>query len=113
VRYLHPFNTSMASHMTLTACSKWFLQELGHDGLNKMLAGFEDKSAQAVCTFAYCEGPGHKPIIFQGRTDVGVPLESMQIQELTMHRVKLFQREARPTLVSLIRLLCVVPWQIY
>lgn len=35
-----------------------------------MLAGFPDKSAQAVCTFAYCEGPGHEPIIFQGRTDV-------------------------------------------
>ena len=35
-----------------------------------MLAGFEDKSAQAVCTFAYSKGPGHEPIIFQGRTDV-------------------------------------------
>ncbi|CAG8973806.1 hypothetical protein HYALB_00006351 [Hymenoscyphus albidus] len=48
---------------------KWFLQSLGHDGLNAMLAGFPDKSAQAVCTFAYSEGPGHEPIIFQGRTD--------------------------------------------
>lgn len=37
---------------------------------HKLLAGFEDKSAQAVCTFAYCEGPGHEPIVFQGRTDV-------------------------------------------
>ena len=49
---------------------KWFMKALGHDGLNKMLAGFEDKSAQAVCTFAYSEGPGHEPLIFQGRTDV-------------------------------------------
>ncbi|CAG8962260.1 hypothetical protein HYFRA_00005314 [Hymenoscyphus fraxineus] len=48
---------------------KWFLQSLGHEGLNAMLAGFPDKSAQAVCTFAYSEGPGHEPIIFQGRTD--------------------------------------------
>lgn len=48
---------------------KWFLQALGHKGLNNMLVGFKDKSAQAVCTFAYCEGPGHEPIIFQGRTD--------------------------------------------
>ena len=23
---------------------KWFLQKLGHDGLNRMLAGFEDKA---------------------------------------------------------------------
>lgn len=52
----------------LISDSKWFMQEVGHDGLNKMLVGFEDKSAQAVCTFAYCEGPGHEPIIFQGRT---------------------------------------------
>lgn len=37
---------------------------------HKLLAGFEDKSAQAVCTFAYCEGPGKEPIVFQGRTDV-------------------------------------------
>lgn len=35
-----------------------------------MLADFPDKSAQAVCTFAYSEGPGHEPIIFQGRTNV-------------------------------------------
>ncbi|ESZ99436.1 putative ham1 family protein [Sclerotinia borealis F-4128] len=48
---------------------KWFLEALGHGGLNSMLAGFPDKSAQAVCTFAYSEGPGHEPIIFQGRTD--------------------------------------------
>ncbi|KAG2379103.1 hypothetical protein C9374_007741 [Naegleria lovaniensis] len=32
---------------------KWFLEKLGHDGLNKMLVGFEDKSASAVCTLAY------------------------------------------------------------
>lgn len=37
---------------------------------HKLLAGFEDKSAQAVCTFAYCEGPGAEPIVFQGRTKV-------------------------------------------
>jgi len=35
-----------------------------------MLVGFEDKSAQAICTFAYCEGPGSDCIIFQGRTHV-------------------------------------------
>lgn len=58
------------SLISIMQCSKWFLEALGHDGLNNMLAGFEDKSAQAVCTFAYSEGPGHEPIIFQGRTDV-------------------------------------------
>lgn len=45
------------------------MTSLGHDGLNKMLAGYEDKSAKAVCTFAYCKGPGEEPILFQGITE--------------------------------------------
>ncbi|EPS37619.1 hypothetical protein H072_8665 [Dactylellina haptotyla CBS 200.50] len=48
---------------------KWFMQGIGHSGLNKLLAGFEDKSAEAVCTFAFSEGPGCEPMIFQGRTE--------------------------------------------
>jgi inosine triphosphate pyrophosphatase len=56
----------------LTLFSKWFLEALDLKGLNDLLAGFPDKSAQAVCTFAYCEGPGHEPVIFQGRTDVSL-----------------------------------------
>jgi len=48
---------------------KWFMKELGHDGLNNMLAAYEDKSAQAVCTFAYCAGPGSDAVLFEGRTD--------------------------------------------
>ncbi|KAF3132890.1 nucleoside triphosphate pyrophosphohydrolase ham1 [Orbilia oligospora] len=47
---------------------KWFMQGVGHSGLNKLLAGFGDKSAEAVCTFAFSEGPGSEPLIFQGRT---------------------------------------------
>ena len=35
---------------------KWFLQKLGHDGMNRLLAGFEDKTAYAQCTFAYSAG---------------------------------------------------------
>ena len=48
---------------------KWFMLALGPHKLHQMLDGFKDKSAQAVCTFAYCEGPGHEPVLFQGRTD--------------------------------------------
>ncbi|KAF2847274.1 inosine triphosphate pyrophosphatase [Plenodomus tracheiphilus IPT5] len=48
---------------------KWFMLALGPLNLHKLLDGFPDKSAQAVCTFAYCEGPGHEPVLFQGRTD--------------------------------------------
>jgi len=45
---------------------KWFLEKLGHEGLNKLLVGFEDKSAYAICNFAYCEGPEAEPILFKG-----------------------------------------------
>jgi len=66
------------------ANSKWFLKSLGVQQLHKLLAGFEDKSAQAVCTFAYSEGPGHKPVVFQGRTDVIPPLRSVVCPPLTL-----------------------------
>ena len=46
---------------------KWFLSAIGPDGLHKMLAGFEDKSASAVCTFAYCAAPGERVHLFQGK----------------------------------------------
>lgn len=47
---------------------KWFVKQIGLEGLNKMLAGFEDKSATAVCTFAFCRGPGYPCITFRGST---------------------------------------------
>lgn len=37
---------------------KHFMTSIGHDGLNRMLVGFESKNAEAVCTFAYSSGPG-------------------------------------------------------
>jgi inosine triphosphate pyrophosphatase len=48
---------------------KWFLQKLGHDGLNRLLIGFEDKTANAVCTFAYSTGKSCDEIrLFKGNT---------------------------------------------
>ncbi|CAF0734971.1 unnamed protein product [Rotaria sordida] len=46
---------------------KWFLDKLGHDGLNKLLAAYDDKTAYAQCVFAFCAGPSHQPITFTGR----------------------------------------------
>ncbi|CAH1099621.1 unnamed protein product [Psylliodes chrysocephalus] len=49
---------------------KWFLEKLGPEGLHQMLHGFEDKSAEAVCTFAYHPGSDSDDVIlFQGITD--------------------------------------------
>ena len=47
---------------------KWFLAKLGHDGLNNMLAAYEDKTAYAQCIFALCAGPGCEVRVFDGRT---------------------------------------------
>uniref|UniRef100_A0A1I7YA36 Inosine triphosphate pyrophosphatase n=1 Tax=Steinernema glaseri TaxID=37863 RepID=A0A1I7YA36_9BILA len=48
---------------------KWFLKNLTPEGLPRMLAGFEDKTGYALCTFAYCEGPGKEVQLFVGRCD--------------------------------------------
>ncbi|GAV02399.1 hypothetical protein RvY_12970 [Ramazzottius varieornatus] len=49
---------------------KWFLDKLKPEGLPKLLHGFEDYSAYALCTFAYCEGSPTDPVLlFHGRTD--------------------------------------------
>ena len=47
---------------------KWFLEKLGHDGLNAMLAGFDSKAAKAVCLFAFTEGAGQEVHVFEGVT---------------------------------------------
>ena len=47
---------------------KWFLDSIGADGLFKMLSAFDDKSAVAICIFAYTSGPGQPVVLFQGQT---------------------------------------------
>jgi len=47
---------------------KWFLKKLGPAGLHNMLAGWEDKSAYALCTFAYHSGnPDDEVVLFEGK----------------------------------------------
>ena len=54
------------------ATSKYFLL-----GLNKLLAGWEDKSAYALCTFAYSNGnPNDDVLLFRGKTMVSQELVS-------------------------------------
>ncbi|XP_074174385.1 inosine triphosphate pyrophosphatase isoform X3 [Rhinolophus sinicus] len=48
---------------------KWFLEKLKPEGLHQLLAGFEDKSAYALCTFALSTGDPSEPVrLFRGRT---------------------------------------------
>lgn len=50
------------------------------EGLHQMLAGFDDKSAEAVCTFAFTDGPDKEVLLFQGRTagDIVAPRGSRE-----------------------------------
>ncbi|XDV41851.1 hypothetical protein PO909_010643 [Leuciscus waleckii] len=48
---------------------KWFLDKLKPEGLYKLLAGFEDKSAWALCTFAFCAGKEEPVQLFRGKTE--------------------------------------------
>ncbi|CRL00552.1 CLUMA_CG013812, isoform A [Clunio marinus] len=48
---------------------KWFLDKLEPEGLHKLLAGFEDKSAQAICTLAFTRDENSEVILFQGVTN--------------------------------------------
>ena len=46
---------------------KWFLSALGPDGLPRLLADFEDKSANAVCMFGYADSLENVNV-FEGKT---------------------------------------------
>ncbi|KMZ72795.1 Nucleoside-triphosphate diphosphatase [Zostera marina] len=47
---------------------KWFLQKIGHEGLNNILNAYEDKSAYAMCVFSLALGPDAEPLTFVGKT---------------------------------------------
>ena len=47
---------------------KFFQQKLKSEGLYRILQDYDDKSAEAVCTLAFCPAPHADPVIFTGRT---------------------------------------------
>ena len=56
----------------ILACCNCFISYSSTSGLNNLLAAYEDKSAEAVCTFAYSSGDSRDPILlFKGTTLVG------------------------------------------
>ena len=48
--------------------SKFFLKKLGLEGLNTLLAGFEDKTGEAKCIFALRMSPSAEVRLFEGVT---------------------------------------------
>ena len=85
---------------------KDFMKSVGHDGLNAMLDGFEDRSATALCTFAYSAGPGQEVILFEGKTEGSIvkargptffgwdPVFQVQGTELTYAEMEPAQKNA-------------------
>jgi len=47
---------------------KWFVEQLGNDGLYALLDTHENKSAYCQCSLAFSTGPGAEPLLFVGRT---------------------------------------------
>ena len=45
---------------------KWFQDRLQCHGLYNILAAYQDKSATAVCTLAFCPAPHSDPVLFTG-----------------------------------------------
>jgi len=54
----------------LSETRKYFLKNLGLDGLNKLLEGFPDKTAYAQCIFGYAENAHSEVKLFIGKTKV-------------------------------------------
>ena len=48
---------------------QWFLDKIGLQGLNNLLAAYDDKSGYAQCIFLLSLGPEHNATSFVGRTD--------------------------------------------
>jgi inosine triphosphate pyrophosphatase len=46
---------------------KFFQERLQSQGLYNILAAYEDKSATAVCTLAFCPAPHADPVLFTGK----------------------------------------------
>ncbi len=46
---------------------KYFLEKVGPSGLKKLLAGFDDQSGYAQCTFGYSSGESDEAHLFVGR----------------------------------------------
>lgn len=45
-----------------------FLKNLKPSGLHKLLTGFEDKTAYALCIFGYCEDSSKPVLLFEGES---------------------------------------------
>jgi inosine triphosphate pyrophosphatase len=48
---------------------KWFLKKIGANGLVNLLAGYDNKSAYALCTLAVAKSSKDDVIVMEGKTN--------------------------------------------
>ena len=72
-------NATVISSYCASAKPKWFQERLKSEGLYNILAAYEDKSATAVCTLAFCPAPHMDPVLFTGECHgtIVAPIEGM------------------------------------
>lgn len=80
---MQPFNLPAQSSLKNPSTSLHVWGKVGTEplyvpaGLHQLLAGFEDKSAYALCTFALSTGDPSQPVLlFRGQTSVRTHLDS-------------------------------------
>lgn len=61
-------------------------------GLHQLLAGFEDKSAYALCTFAFSTGDPSEPVrLFRGQTSVRTYCDSPMCRQRALRHEPMAQ----------------------
>lgn len=58
----------LIAHLNLGPYIKWFLKSLGPFGCQRLLDSWNDKTATAICTFAYTSNESPDIVLFRGRT---------------------------------------------
>ncbi|WP_342265479.1 non-canonical purine NTP pyrophosphatase [Cardinium endosymbiont of Philonthus spinipes] len=71
---------------------KTFIQQIGLEGLVRILSDFEDKTAVATSTFAYTEGPNQPVKLFTGTMN-GTITQSSNMPENQTNWQSIFQPE--------------------
>ncbi|HLP35012.1 MAG TPA: non-canonical purine NTP pyrophosphatase [Amoebophilaceae bacterium] len=67
--------------------TKEFLQKIGLVGLNNMLAAYQDKTAQAICTLAYTAGPGKEIKLFTGSVEGQIVVPTHPIKAMSFDAI--------------------------
>ena len=84
---------------------KWFLEKCGHEGLNKMLDGFDDRSGYAQTIVAYTAGPGEEGKNRPDGVTINTSILYSQLYDITFIQLCYLREEPTDALFALVVLL--------